>query len=326
MEKHAIISSVNTSAKKGEVKSAVKEIRLTDQGIEGDAHAGPHHRQVSLLAVESIQKYEQKTSSQVPLGGFGENITTEGFALLDIWDLCTAYFVPNNKFSRRKIDQTMDDLKLESGVLYRRERAEFATEYRIQAQAHKGGLQAQVVQPASAPTLDRRFHFVVAGSAGGRVRSAARLVATAAMQAGWWSAQRDDYPITVKTGPSVSEVIVSPEEVNYSGVDRPDLLVIVSEEGLAKSALFLANMSGEDTVFLAAGLARPVSAARILTVDMAASDKPIPKASRALAMVAHAVEATGVVPFDLFEEVAGRGAFGQKNLDLIAAGVALSSN
>jgi len=81
MEKHAIIRSVNTSVKKGEVKSPVKTIRLTDQGIEGDAHAGPHHRQVSLLSVESIRKYEQKTGSQVPLGGFGENITTEGFTL-----------------------------------------------------------------------------------------------------------------------------------------------------------------------------------------------------------------------------------------------------
>jgi len=81
MGKHAIIKSVNTSAKKGEVKSPVKEIRLAEQGIEGDAHAGPHHRQISLLAVESIRKYEQNTNSQVPLGGFGENLTTEGFTL-----------------------------------------------------------------------------------------------------------------------------------------------------------------------------------------------------------------------------------------------------
>jgi molybdopterin adenylyltransferase len=80
-ESHAIIRSVNSSEKKGEVKSPVKEIKLTDLGIEGDAHAGPHHRQVSLLALESIRKYEQNTGSQVPMGGFGENITTEGMSL-----------------------------------------------------------------------------------------------------------------------------------------------------------------------------------------------------------------------------------------------------
>ena len=81
MESHALIRSVNSSEKKGEVKSPVKEIKLTNQGIEGDAHAGPHHRQVSLLALESIRKYEQNTGSQVPMGGFGENITTEGCTL-----------------------------------------------------------------------------------------------------------------------------------------------------------------------------------------------------------------------------------------------------
>ncbi len=253
-----------------------------------------------------------------------EGIATAGFALLDVWDLCTAYFVPNNKFSRRKIDQTMEALGLDSGVLYRRERPEFAAEYRRQAADHHAGLQVEVVAPAPAARLERRFHFVVAGSAGGRVRSAARLVAAAAMRAGWWSAQRDDYPITVKTGPSVSEVIVSAEEINYSGIDQPDVLVIVSEDGLGKSAAFLENMTSDGTVCLAAGLPLPETAAQLYTIDPAASDPPIARASRALAMVGHAVARTGVVPFDIFEDVAGQGAFGAKNLDLVAAGVALA--
>jgi molybdenum cofactor synthesis domain-containing protein len=75
------IRSVNLSEKKGEVKVPVPEIVLTGEGIRGDAHAGPWHRQVSLLAAESISKYEKNTGEKVPDGGFGENITTEGFAL-----------------------------------------------------------------------------------------------------------------------------------------------------------------------------------------------------------------------------------------------------
>jgi molybdenum cofactor synthesis domain-containing protein len=75
------IRAVNLSGKKGEVKISVPEITLTEKGIEGDAHAGPWHRQVSMLASESISKYEQDTGTQVPDGGFGENITTRGFAL-----------------------------------------------------------------------------------------------------------------------------------------------------------------------------------------------------------------------------------------------------
>lgn len=75
------IRSVNLSGNKGELKVPVPEIRLTVKGIDGDAHAGPWHRQVSLLAAESIRKYENDTETKVPDGGFGENITTEGFAL-----------------------------------------------------------------------------------------------------------------------------------------------------------------------------------------------------------------------------------------------------
>jgi molybdopterin adenylyltransferase len=80
-EQRASIRSVNRSEKKGEVKAPVPVIHLTTGGIQGDAHAGPWHRQVSLLAVESILKYEKSTGTQVPDGGFGENITTEGFTL-----------------------------------------------------------------------------------------------------------------------------------------------------------------------------------------------------------------------------------------------------
>jgi len=75
------IISVNRSQNKGEIKKPCSKIYLNSEGIEGDAHAGPWHRQVSLLASESIRKYESQTGTRVPDGGFGENITTEGFTL-----------------------------------------------------------------------------------------------------------------------------------------------------------------------------------------------------------------------------------------------------
>ena len=81
MKQLITIGSVNSSKNKGEVKSPANEILLNKHGIEGDAHAGPWHRQVSLLAAESIRKYESATGTRVPDGGFGENITTNGFTL-----------------------------------------------------------------------------------------------------------------------------------------------------------------------------------------------------------------------------------------------------
>jgi molybdenum cofactor synthesis domain-containing protein len=77
------IRSVNISERKGITKHPVPEIVLTSNGIESDAHAGSGHRQVSLLAVESIRKFEEQQGKKFAFGDFAENITTEGFFLTD---------------------------------------------------------------------------------------------------------------------------------------------------------------------------------------------------------------------------------------------------
>ncbi len=77
------VVSVNTSEKKGVRKTPVQEAFVKeDFGIEGDAHASSAwHRQVSLLALESIKKM-QGLGLDVKPGDFAENITTEGLDLL----------------------------------------------------------------------------------------------------------------------------------------------------------------------------------------------------------------------------------------------------
>ena len=79
------IVSINISEKKGVRKKPVGEVMLrTEYGIEGDAHASSEwHRQVSLLALESIKKM-QDLGLDVKPGDFAENITTEGIDLLSL--------------------------------------------------------------------------------------------------------------------------------------------------------------------------------------------------------------------------------------------------
>lgn len=78
------IVAVSVSNRKGIKKSNLTECKLLeDEGLEGDAHAGDWHRQVSLLAMESIDKIREK-GLEVSPGDFAENITTSG---LEIWEL-----------------------------------------------------------------------------------------------------------------------------------------------------------------------------------------------------------------------------------------------
>ncbi len=76
-----IVKSLNISEKKGTIKTPRKQINLTLLGIEGDAHAGKWHRQVSLLAQESIESFESELGRKIGFGEFAENITTQGFAV-----------------------------------------------------------------------------------------------------------------------------------------------------------------------------------------------------------------------------------------------------
>ena len=72
------IISIATSKKKGTRKTTVESVLVKkDYGIEGEAHSGPWHRQVSFLASESIQQAKDR-GLNVTFGDFAENFATEG--------------------------------------------------------------------------------------------------------------------------------------------------------------------------------------------------------------------------------------------------------
>ena len=78
------IQAISVSDRKGVIKENVPSAYFeNDFGIKGDAHAGKWHRQVSLLALESVKKMQEK-GLDVKSGDFAENITTEGIDLLSL--------------------------------------------------------------------------------------------------------------------------------------------------------------------------------------------------------------------------------------------------
>lgn len=72
------VLAISVSKKKGIPKSNIETASLIENyGIDGDAHAGKWHRQVSFLAVESIEKMRNAGLPDIRPGAFAENITTE---------------------------------------------------------------------------------------------------------------------------------------------------------------------------------------------------------------------------------------------------------
>lgn len=79
------VVAISISKKKGIPKTNVQSAKLIENfGIEGDVHAGNWHRQISFLALESIDKMREKGLPNLRPGTFAENITTEFLELPDL--------------------------------------------------------------------------------------------------------------------------------------------------------------------------------------------------------------------------------------------------
>ena len=260
-----------------------------------------------------------------------EAIQHDGFSLLDIWELCTAYFVPNNDFSRRSLMETLDELHFPTGIIHREDRPEYAAEYRRVYGTPRGQVAERRVRGVErAPqkeerkvqaTLNGTKSIVIAGSAGGKVRSAARLLGQAATLCGLWAAQRDDYPVTVNTGHSVSEIVASPREVRFAGITKPDVLIVLSENGYKKVLHYLPHLTLDDWLFITPEFSGLETSARQAIVDISRAGRK----NVALAVLAAAMQATGWLPVEALEEAARQGQraeVAEENLQAIARGIA----
>ena len=260
-----------------------------------------------------------------------EAIETPGFALLDIWELCTAHFVPANHLSKKALFELMDRLGMPRGVVQRREVVEYAAAYR-NLHAEERGRQAlppRPIEPRFTATLDRPLRLTLAGSAGAGVRTAANLLAEAALLCDLWAAARDDYPITVRSGYSLSDVVLAPGELEGLAAGPPDVLVVLSPEGRDKARATLAALDSGGRVFAIADVANDLeTTARISVIDLAGAGKRVPKTHRALAITAAVLAELGLFPPQALAAAARRGAAAHldKNLEAIVAGTELAGH
>jgi pyruvate/2-oxoacid:ferredoxin oxidoreductase beta subunit/Pyruvate/2-oxoacid:ferredoxin oxidoreductase gamma subunit len=243
-----------------------------------------------------------------------------GFAVLDIWELCTAYYVRGNRFSRKDIEATMEALGFDRGVLTKRDVVEY-TEAIAGAATGDPGPRREALETVFASDLDRPFSIMVAGAAGGKIRSAVRQAGRAGILSGLWAAQRDDYPITVKTGHSVSTLVLAPEPVENAAIEHPDALIALAPEGIAKVGGVIAAMGLADTLFVLDGLEPPATEATQLVIDPGG----IAKTDLALAALSAAVERLSLYSTGALVEAVTRsaGRFAERALKAVEAGPSL---
>ena len=256
-------------------------------------------------------------------------MATPGFALLDVWELCTAYYVPKNRLNKSGLTVTLEQLGFSCGLLYENDHPEFSQAWRSYSQELQSTgscVKRRGIMPEFTSTLSERFNLVVAGSAGAKVRSAVATMARAGIASGLHAAQSDDYPITVQTGHSVSDLILDPEPIHYTAVEAPQALLILSPEGLSKVQGHLEAMEENDRVFVVPEYAGVSTKAKIEILDLSQAGTPVSRTSRSLALTTAVVRRLDLISQEAIEFIIAQGnpSYRDQNEAAIAAGFALA--
>ncbi|MFC2086295.1 thiamine pyrophosphate-dependent enzyme [Bacteroidota bacterium] len=152
-----------------------------------------------------------------------EAIAARGFSLVEIHALCPSYVAKKYRDYIKYIpfkEETLRNEREPHTVHIKKSPSLFESISKLDS-AYSSGLEG-------------RINITIAGSAGEGGQLAAKLLAMAGMASGLKSTKKGEYPITVGTGYSVAEVILSRDEINYTGIESPDVLIITSKEGLDK--------------------------------------------------------------------------------------------
>jgi pyruvate/2-oxoacid:ferredoxin oxidoreductase beta subunit/Pyruvate/2-oxoacid:ferredoxin oxidoreductase gamma subunit len=148
--------------------------------------------------------------------------STPGFSLVEISSLCQPYGAAK-----------MDELTswTEEEEVYTNKRRELAPPF---VETNSLISDKNVIHPQFESKVGKRYGIILAGSAGGGVQAAGKLLANTGLISGLDATMKGEYPITIGTGFSVAEVILSRDQINYTGLVHPDLAIILTIDGLEK--------------------------------------------------------------------------------------------
>lgn len=232
-----------------------------------------------------------------------EAIETPGFAVVEVLELCTGFATKWNPLTGKLLRDVAARAGYELGVLQRIERPPFAVRPPQRSATGKSSRTTEGARPLAAVTapLDCELRVVIAGTAGERVQTAAVLLAGAALDSALHVTLKNDYPVTQGTGFSVSELVIGPTPIGFTGIEHADAVLVVSGEGASELARngTLDRLEPGARVLMDSSMTVPDVPCPIVRLPFRASAG---NALAALAAVAHWVSVTGAVPVEAFRQ------------------------
>ena len=273
---------------------------------------------ITLLGGANGGFLARKTATDADLADtVAEAISYPGFALVEVLELCTEYATRGNAIRGNKLAEIMPGKVLQLGIISKKEeRLDFGSAYRKKFTPirKEGDGKSDGIVPRYDNTITGRIGAIIAGTAGERVQSGARMMVEAAVLSGANATQKNDNPITQGTGFSLSEVVLSRDKIFYTGIDTPDIVIIASEDGMKElDSQKVFQRAGGKTVFIVDDdLEIPKCSGIIIKESLRRKFTP---SGAAFAGIIMAAGITRSVPKEAFIEVAKRQ---RKSKDLLS--------
>ena len=194
-------------------------------------------------------------------------IQFDGFSFIDMWGVCPGRFTRRNKLTPKLIETQLADREPFEGEIAGNRRQEYGAHYREVASALTTPPRPEAVQACYAAPVAGREEVLILGGAGQRIVTAGEILCLGGMTAGLNASQKNDYPITVLRGHSISELILSPDEIEFTGIAKPGVVIAIGPEGVSRRQAMLANLGPETVIIKPVGLELPASQAEILEID-----------------------------------------------------------
>lgn len=219
-------------------------------------------------------------------------ISYPGFAAIEILELCTEFAVHQNELTGKKLTEVAKQNGWQLGMIKEGdERPTFAKRY-FENQKESGTSREK--KNGTRRLMPRNYiisnpvSILVAGSAGEKVQSASGGLCQAAIQSGLHVTQKNDNPVTQGSGFSLSEIWLSPEEIGYTGVEQPDILIITSMEGYAELEMrgIFQRLSRETKIFIDDSIGASLDALHVFRMPFRKTFGPMSASLAAIGIVA----------------------------------------
>jgi 2-oxoglutarate ferredoxin oxidoreductase subunit beta len=188
-------------------------------------------------------------------------INSKGFSLIEVMEICPSYGVKSNP--GMKLSKLVEDAGWEVKTFVTGKDKIYAKSVNASPNSLISG-KFEVASKYSS-NLSKPVSIMLSGSAGEGVQSAAEFLSKAAMIAGLNTTKKGSYPVTVGVGFSASEVIISPDQILYTGSPIPDVLVITSTDGLNYARAAAGKMKS-GLLLIDEGIEVPVTDAEVIKV------------------------------------------------------------